>query len=216
MILGKGIIMRVLKTLVLVAVLFSSTAAFAGFDEGKHAYDTKNWTQAILNLRPLAESKDPRAMVLLGNMYAQGYGVSADPVEAFNLYLSAARLGNVDGAISVATMYQKGTGTTVNTFLSIAWFERAAKMGSQLGAFFYGVHMFQGAKSEKQDIKPDHAEAYFWFRRAGLGASPRIAVQANAFADKLSATIDPAVKSEKDEQAKNFTPVAFTDLPPPP
>lgn len=209
--------MRLFGILVIASVLtMSAVPAFAGFDEGKAAYDSRNWPVAILNLRPLAEKDDARAQALLANMYMQGYGVSKDAVEAFNLYQSAARLGNLDAMISTATMYQKGVGTDIDTFKAIDWFGRSAKMGSQLGAFFYGVHMFQGAKNADSDIKPDHEEAYFWFRRAGLGQMTKIALQANVFADKLSDKLDATKKAELDQKVKDFKPVAFKDLPPPP
>ena len=51
------------RILILAATLslLLSSPALANFAAGKTAYDTKNWEQAILSLRPLAESGDARA-----------------------------------------------------------------------------------------------------------------------------------------------------------
>ena len=41
--------------LVLALISFLSSPAFAGFKEGKDAYNRKDWVEAITELRPLAE-----------------------------------------------------------------------------------------------------------------------------------------------------------------
>lgn len=149
--------------LLLFCVLFSAPA-FAGFDEGRQAYDKGHWIQAIINLRPLAENGDTRAMILLGNMYMEGHGVSQDTKEAYGLYHAAALKNNTDGMVAVATLYQTGNGVPANTPLAIGWFERAARLGNMDAALIFAIHMYQGSKGKTYDIKPDHEASYRWFK----------------------------------------------------
>lgn len=172
--------------LVMAFVVALPVAAMADFLEGKKSYDAKNWRRAIVQLRPLAEQGDARAMVLLGNMYAEGHGVGKDTTEAFLLYHRAAERNNADAMLATAALYQVGDGIPVNTRLAILWYERAAKLGHQTSAFFYATHMYQGSKGETFDIKPDHVTAYKWFRIAARGrGNPRLAKAADTMAERL-------------------------------
>lgn len=173
------------------------------YARGKRAYDRGDWMKAIADLRPLAEYGDVRGMMLLGNMYQLGNGVSLDMREAFALYHRAAMLGNTEGMVAIATMYQAGMGVNLNTRLAIGWFERAARMGDQTGAFFYAIHNFQGSKGTTYDLKSDHLVAYKWFRVAATnGDNKRIRNSAFKLCLKLEEKLPPdqiiAVKKEVD------------------
>ncbi|MDP2204748.1 MAG: tetratricopeptide repeat protein [Alphaproteobacteria bacterium] len=172
--------------LVLAFLIALPMAAHASFLEGKKSYDNKNWRRAILHLRPLVEQGDARAMVLMGNMYAEGHGVEKDTTEAFTLYHRAAERNNTDGMLATATLYQTGDGVPANTRLAIMWFERGAKLGHQTSAFFYAMHLYQGSKGPTFDFKPDHVEAYKWFRiTARSRGNPKLAKAADTIAEKL-------------------------------
>ena len=205
-----------------VVILFSAllvTAALpahAGFDEGKAAYNAQNWKEAILNLRPLAETGDDRAMLLLGNMYLEGYGVDKDPREAFALYREAAIRNNVDAMVATATLYQGGIGIPLNTRLAIDWFQRAAQLGSPTGAFFYAIHLYQGAKGESFDVKPDHPAAYKWFRIASLRGNQKLKAVADGAAQNLAKKITPEQVAAADKEALAFQPAEAASLGPAP
>lgn len=174
------------------------------FGRGKRAYDRGDWLKAIANLRPLAEYGDARAMLLLGNMYAAGTGVTKDTKEAFALYHRAAVANSTDGMVAIAAMYQTGLGIGVNTRLAIGWFERAARLGSQPGAFFYGIHKFQGSKGTTYDLKADHEEAYKWFRLAARGDDRKLRLAAYQTAKKLEGELPPDRVIEIDKQVKDW------------
>lgn len=184
------------------------------FARGKRAYDRGDWLKAIFDLRPLAEWGDVRAMILLGNMYASGNGVNKDPKEAFQLYhraavnLSDKNMGaSLDGMIAIAAMYQTGLGVGVNTRLAIGWFERAARLGSQHGAFFYGIHTFQGSKGTTYDFKSNHAEAYKWFRLAATkGPDKKLRRAAYQTSEKLAARLPPDKVIEMNKAAADWAP----------
>lgn len=172
--------------LVLAFLVALPMAAHANFLEGKKSYDNKNWRRAILHLRPLVEQGDARAMVLMGNMYAEGHGVEKDTTEAFTLYYRAAERNNTDGMLATATLYQTGDGVPANTRLAIMWFERGAQLGHQTSAFFYAMHLYQGSKGATFDFKPDHVAAYKWFRIAARSrGNPKLAKTADTIAEKL-------------------------------
>lgn len=158
-----------LKRILILSVLlcFFAAPAFAGFEEGKAAYDSKNWLGAIANLRPLAEKGDDRAMMLLGNMYAQGLGVMWSTEEALSLYKRAAvEKNNAEAMTAIGAIYSSGRGIPRNLNLAKKWFERSAKLGDPQGAFFYATILFQGNQSPVDDIKPDVYNAYKWYRIA--------------------------------------------------
>lgn len=201
--------------LVMAFVIALPVAAMADFLEGKKSYDNKNWRRAIAQLRPLAEQGDARAMVLLGNMYAEGHGVGKDTTEAFMLYHRAATRNNADAMLATATLYQVGDGVPVNTRLAILWFERAAKLGHQTSAFFYAMHMYQGSKGKTFDIKPDHVAAYKWFRIAARSrGNPRLGKVADKMAEQVRSKLDYNDVEIADREIAEWAPVDPRNLGP--
>lgn len=183
------------------------------FARGKRAYDRGDWLKALLDLRPLAEWGDVRAMMLLGNMYAGGNGVGKEPKEAFALYHRAAIANNLDGMVATAAMYQTGLGVPVNTRLAIGWFERAARLGSQQAAFFYGIHKFQGSKGTSYDLKADHAEAYKWFRIAATkGTDKKLRRAAYQTSEKLATRLPPDQVIEMNKAVNEWAPDTLPDV----
>jgi uncharacterized protein len=207
---------RRLLAFVLLSILFSS-AAFAGFDDGKAAYDKGRWIQAIINLRPAAEAGDARAMILLGNMYMEGYGVQQDTKEAFGLYHSAALKDNTDGIVALATLYQTGNGVPANIPLAVGWFERAARLGDMDAALVYAIHLYQGNKGKDFDIKPDHEAAYRWFKIVALHSNNKKQVKAAEFTiDKLSQSLTKDEVIKGDREVANWKPEMPADIGPNP
>lgn len=206
-----------LSALTLVFVLALSAPALAGFEEGRAAYNKQQWKEAITHLRPAAEKDDPRAQILLGNMYADGYGVEKSEEEAFTLYYRAAVLGNTDGMVAVATLYQTGTGVARNDRMAIDWFERAARAGNQTGAFFYAIHLYQGRKGDTFDFKPDHKQAYKWFRIAALKNDvPNLEKAAVEIYTNIAQNLLPEEVSALDKEAFAFKPEDAASLGPVP
>lgn len=209
--------MRILFAALLLSLCFTATPARADFNQGKIAYDTKQWREAIANLRPAAERGDARAMVLLGNMYAEGFGVEKDEVEAFVLYRRAAEKDNKDGIIAVATFYQGGRGVSKNIRLAIEWFERGAKMGDQVCAFFYAVHLYQGSKGDTFDFKPNHAESYKWFLIASEGTGfPNLAKTSENMAKQVGEKLNALERAAAERGAREWRPIPPSQLGPAP
>ncbi len=158
-----------LKYILTIAVLlsFMATPAFAGFDEGKKAYDKKEWAKAIKELRPLAEAGDDRAMIILGNMYEGGLGIIPSHSEAMRLYKRAAtEKNNTEAMDAVGGMYVSALGVDQNLETALAWFHRSAMLGDQTGAFFYATILFEGNKTAPNKLAPDLYQAYVWYKIA--------------------------------------------------
>jgi TPR repeat protein len=194
--------MRLLLAFTLLLTLLAQPA-FAGFDEGKKAYDEKKWDQAIINLRPIAETGDARALVLLGNMYSRGYGVKLNMNEAYSLYRRAAVLGNAEAMVVTGALLQQGGGIKVDVPQAIKWYERSAKLGNAGGMFFYGLYLFRGYKapegSGQSDIIPDPAGAYQWLSLTSKHSdTPKL----RDAATKLAAGLKEKMKAEDIEKAE--------------
>jgi TPR repeat protein len=195
-----------------------STPALAGFDEGKAAYDKKDYKTAVTQLRPLAEAGDDRAMVLLGNMYNEGSGVLISHHEAMRLFKKAAiEKNNTQAMDNIAAMYFSAIGTAQNIPAAIQWFERSAKLGDQTGAFFYATIFIQGNKTTPQML-PDPMQAYKWFRIAAAEKqNDKLAASCANAADRIAAKLlDGPRKEAADKEVAAWKPVTAKELGAPP
>lgn len=205
----------------IVGLILLPQNAAASFSKGKKAYDEKNWAEAIINLRPLAETGDARALVILGNMYNEGYGVERDIREAFNHYRRAALLFNTDAMVAVASFYQKGYGIPRNPKFASDWYKRAAELGHGTGAFFYALSVYGGSKmtdeNDPRGVKPDHKESYKWMRIAErITKDAKLRQTAKVMAGNIAKKLDPADVQTLDQAAKDWTPadpLSFKNLP---
>jgi uncharacterized protein len=196
---------------------FFSSAAFAGFEEGKRAYDQQDWAKAITELRPLAEAGDDRAMILIGNMYSQGFGVIRSYKEALDLYRRAAvEKNNPEAMLAMGALYTSGLGVPVSFNIAKQWYERAALLGNQQGAFFYATVLFRGNKSTTDDLKPDLYSAYKWYKIAAAEkGNQKVADTASEIAKimaKEKLTPEEVVKADK--EAAEWKPLTVKDLGP--
>jgi peptidoglycan hydrolase-like protein with peptidoglycan-binding domain len=75
------------------APLLAAAPAFADYYQGITAFQQQDYEGAWLELGPAAESGDPRAQTLVGQMYAQGLGTRPDYVQAYKWLSIAAASG---------------------------------------------------------------------------------------------------------------------------
>lgn len=149
-------------TLILVSGLFISSPALAGYKEGKSAFDSKDWFQAIVHLRPLAEAGDDRAQLLLGKMYSNAWGVKKDFKAAYKLYHSAALNGNSAAMVAVGTSLIGGLGVEKDLKASTAWFRQAAELNDVMAQFTLATILLKNYDETK--TKDNLLGAYKWFR----------------------------------------------------
>ena len=151
---------------VVVSVFLISTPAYAGFEEGKAAYDKKDWLQAMIHLRPLEIQGHDDAQLLMGNMYSNGWGVKRNYKEAYSLYRKSARKGNADAMIAVGTLLLTGNGPKADKDAAYDWFYQAAQFNKLVAQFTVGTLLLQ--KYGQTGSDDELYEAYKWFRIASL------------------------------------------------
>jgi len=166
---------RFIFTFSLIFGLFLSSTSWASFEEGKDAYKAENWLKAIVFLRPLAESGDDRAQLLLANMYNDGSGVEQNPKTALELYKKSAAHKNHNALLALGTMYSNGIGTEKDFSIALPYFIQSAELGNQASQYFLGMLYMNGDPKHAPDLKVDFVKAYKWFRLAsGQNVFPRL------------------------------------------
>jgi len=180
---------------VLVIFLSLSLPAFAGFEEGKKAYEEENWMRVIAELRPLAERGHAESLVLLGNMYNDGKGVIKEPKIALEHYKQATRQGSIEAMISLAGMHAGGVGTEKDLSKALILYERAAEKGNVLGQFFAGNLYYMGDTKGKS-FEQDKGKAYKYL--SALSVSETAPKDLKKKAEEVSKRIFNELKEEKE------------------
>jgi TPR repeat protein len=73
-----------------------------------------------------APNADPRLVRLLGDAYASGRGVTADPSKAVVLYKRAALAGDTTAALRLGELYERGEGVPKSPRQAFDWYLKAA------------------------------------------------------------------------------------------
>jgi hypothetical protein len=76
------------------------------YDQGKSAYDHKQYAQARTFFTQACDSGEMRACNYLGYLYAQGLGGARDDQKARTIYQSACDQGNLSSCASLGSLYQ--------------------------------------------------------------------------------------------------------------
>jgi clan AA aspartic protease (TIGR02281 family) len=122
---------RVALAAALLLVSVAGTPTFAGpLEDGREAFLRRDYPTAMRLLRPLAERGDRRAQFLVGELYAQGWGVRQSSVQAGEWYRKAAEQGDNLAQSSLGLMYFSGDGVLQNYAAAMKWTLMAAKQGN--------------------------------------------------------------------------------------
>src|SRR5215831_4868777 len=126
--------------------------------------------------RRVNEKQDPRAMTLLGELYANGLGVPLDEVKAAKWYQLAADRGDRDAMFALAIFHISRRGGLHDRAEAARLFASAAKLGNAAAAYDLGLLYLEG-----QQFPQDFARAAELFKAA--------AQQGNAEAQYALATL---------------------------
>ena len=100
------------------------------------AFSNREYAQALLLLKPLADAGIAEAIGMLGLAYQRGAGVEVDSEKALELLQKAVEMGDAIAAHNLALLYQQGMpGVEKNDVISRSYFELAAKMGLNMENF---------------------------------------------------------------------------------
>lgn len=102
--------------------------------------------------RLAAENGNVTAAYKLGEIYENGLGLPADPVQAFFWYMKAAAQNNKHGQLKVGWCYQKGIAVQADPKIAAIWYQAAAENDN-----IWGYHMlaflFADGEGVPQDAK---------------------------------------------------------------
>lgn len=145
----------------LLCTLYSLPAQSQTFEDGRTAYQDKDYKKALAILTPLAEEGDSQAQVTLGIMYDYGQGVEKDPAEAMKWYLKAAEQGIPVVQHDVGVKYFQGMGVKQSYDKAAYWWEQSANAGLADSQFNLGLMYYRGLGLNK-----DYQKAVELFRKA--------------------------------------------------
>lgn len=112
-------------------------------------------------LRMRAVQGDPSAQLEIGDRFAEGRGVPADPAAAARWLEKAAAQGLAPAQHRLGSLYEKGRGVARDLVVARRWYEQAAASGNVRAMHNLGVIHAEGGLG-----KPDFGAAVVWFRMA--------------------------------------------------
>ncbi len=127
---------------------------------GGNVSDQKQPPVAGQNLRA-ARRGDREAQKILGDCYANGWGVPKDLMEAAGWYRRAAEQGHAGAQCRLGAMYYEGAGVTPNREASARWYRQAAEQGLAEAQEIMGGLCLRG-----DGVAQDYVQAALWYRRA--------------------------------------------------
>ena len=117
--------------------------------------------QTLARYREAARQGRPDALNSLGDIYANGYGVTKDVKEADGWYRKAARKGHAGAQYRLGTMYGKGRGVPQDDDEAARWYRLAAEQG-HAEAQYIVADMYKKGRGIPQDFP----KAAAWYRKA--------------------------------------------------
>ena len=121
-----------IRTILVVGVF--ALALFGGamagpFEDGKAAYQSRDYETALRLWRPFADQGNAEAQAGLGWMYFHGQGVAQDYAQAVFWYRKAADQGHVVAQANLGLMHEQGQGVAQDYAQAAAWYRKAADQG---------------------------------------------------------------------------------------
>ena len=177
---------RLIVTLALLAVV--AGRAWAGFDEGKAAFERGDWPAAFAQWRPCAEAGDAACQNGLGALYRLGRGVPQDLAAAAEWFRKAAVQGFAKAQANLAAIYVEGAGQPQDHVAAAQWYRKAAEQGFALAQRELGRLYAEGSGVSKDEI-----EAFGWYRKAAeQGDAESEYILAFAYARGQGVAVDQA------------------------
>ena len=152
--------------LVLALLLGFVPPAWTDILSGAKAYRSGDFATALAEFRKLAEQGVPLAQFALGQMHAEGAGVSRDFGEATEWYTLAARGGLAQAQYNLGVAHYTGIGVRRDYLQAARWYEKAARQGDARAQNNLG-YLYESGKGVKQDL----ATSVEWYRLAAEGGN---------------------------------------------
>ena len=152
--------------LVLALLLGFVSPAWADILSGAKAYRSGDYATALAEFRKLAEQGVPLAQFALGQMHAEGAGVSRDFGEATKWYTLAARGGLAQAQYNLGVAHYTGIGVRRDYLQAARWYEKAARQGDARSQNNLG-YLYESGKG----VSRNQVTSVEWYQLAAEGGN---------------------------------------------
>jgi len=161
---------------------FAVPVTAGSLEDGRAAYEHRDFAIAERLFRPLAEQGNANAQYNLGVMYFKGEGVPQSYPNAVFWYRHAAWQGDASAQLEFGVMCYKGQGTLQNYAEALTWFRTAADQGSAQAQFNLGAMYANG-----QGVPQDYIHAHMWLSLVAAKSETRAVDLLDIVAAKMTA-----------------------------
>jgi len=161
----------------LLAISMLALPAFAAGDlaTGIDEYHASHYDAAFRDLLPLAQAGNRQAQALVGEMYQQGNGVTANEVEAAAWLTKAADQGDVPSALALGQFWEQRS----DYARALQWYEKAASADDE-NAAEHLAELYGGGRGVPRDAK----KVMYWRLRSTEGQGAHDQFNAEALGDE--------------------------------
>ena len=131
------------------------------FEDGEQALQQHQFDKALRAFTVAADAGDNRAMNGLGNLYANGNGVTKDYRQAVQWYEKGAAAGSGAAMANLGELYEQGMGVAKDYQLARQWYEKGANAGNGHAMDGMGVIYHNG-----EGVARDYQVARRWYEKA--------------------------------------------------
>lgn len=135
--------------LAIVLSVWVATPGWAGYAEGKAAFDEGDYETAFEAFQPLAERENINAQYYLGILFRNGWGVLQDDREAARWLRFAAFQGHVEAQYTMGYMYQHGQGVSKDIVEAKRWYRMAARQGDAAAQYNLNILYYEEQRASK-------------------------------------------------------------------
>jgi len=161
---------------------FAVPVAAGSLEDGRAAYEHRDFAIAERLFRPLAEHGNAIAQYNLGVMYYKGEGVPQSYPNAVFWYRHAAWQGDASAQLGLGVLCYNGQGTLQSYTEALTWFRQAADQGSVQAQINLGAMYANG-----QGAPQDYIQAHMWLSLAAAKSETRAVELRNTVAVKMTA-----------------------------
>ncbi len=138
----------------------ASANEYCAYNAGRIYYEVeKNYEEALKWLKLAAESKERRALTLLGEMYEKGEGVHPDMKIAVDYYMDAAEHEDGRGQYNLARCYENGIVVEKDIRKAVEWYREASWYKEYRAINRLGEMLMEGILTNKNNV--ELARKYF-------------------------------------------------------
>ena len=175
-------VMKLMLATNILVLSFAVPVAAGSLEDGRAAYEHRDFAIAERLFRPLAEHGNAIAQYNLGVMYHKGEGVPQSYPHAVSWYRYAAWQGDASAQLELGLMCYNGQGTLQNYAEALTWFRKAADQGSARAQFNLGAMYANG-----QGVPQDYILAHMWLSLAAAKNETRAVDLRDIVAAKMTA-----------------------------